>query len=154
TLIDNAEMARISKKLVTLDQNVPLEVPVEELAVHEPDYKHLIAFLKAMEFSTLTRRVAEKSGIEASEIAANADLSSGAAASAPAAKAQPASTGRYGELDLGDRPVRTSAPAEGKELTPSELASAHLAAEQSKKFDRSKYETVRGLDRLKAWVLR
>ncbi len=50
TLIDNAELARISKRLVTLDQNVELDVPVEDLAVHEPDYKNLIAFLKAMEF--------------------------------------------------------------------------------------------------------
>ncbi|MDO8876030.1 MAG: 5'-3' exonuclease H3TH domain-containing protein, partial [Pseudolabrys sp.] len=56
TLIDNAEVARISKRLVTLDQNVPLEVAVDDLAVHEPDYKNLIAFLKAMEFSTITRR--------------------------------------------------------------------------------------------------
>ncbi len=31
--------------------NVPLEVPVDDLAVHEPDYKNLIAFLKAMEFT-------------------------------------------------------------------------------------------------------
>src|SRR6185369_845515 len=76
TLIDNAELARISKRLVTLDQNVALEVPVEDLAVHEPDYKHLVAFLKAMEFNTLTRRVAEKSGIEAGEIEANAKLTS------------------------------------------------------------------------------
>src|SRR5947207_2385365 len=73
TLIDNAELARVSKRLVTLDQNVKLEVPVEDLAVHEPDYKLLIAFLKAMEFSTLTRRVAEKSGIEANEIAADSN---------------------------------------------------------------------------------
>ena len=77
TLIDNAEIARISKRLVTLDQNVKLEVPVDDLAVHEPDYKHLIAFLKAMEFSTLTRRVAEKSGIDANEIEADGKLSSG-----------------------------------------------------------------------------
>jgi DNA polymerase-1 len=56
TLIDNAEQARISKRLVTLDQDVALDVPVEDLAVHEPDYKHLIAFLKAMEFSTARRR--------------------------------------------------------------------------------------------------
>ncbi len=60
-----AEQALLSKKLVTLDQNVPLDVAVDDLAVHEPDYKHLIAFLKAMEFSTITRRVAEKSGIDA-----------------------------------------------------------------------------------------
>jgi DNA polymerase-1 len=155
TLIDNAELARISKRLVTLDQNVALEVPVEDLALHEPDYKNLIAFLKSMEFTTLTRRVAEKSGIDANEIAANAKLTSGSAAAAPASTpAQPASTSRYGELDLGDRPVRESAPAASKEFTPAELAAAHLAAEQGKKFDRSKYETVRGLDRLKAWVLR
>src|SRR6187401_2430961 len=82
-LIAFADQARVSKKLVTLDQNVKLEVPVEELAVHEPDYKRLVAFLKAMEFSTLTRRVAEKSGIDANEIEANGKLSSGTAAAAP-----------------------------------------------------------------------
>src|SRR5262245_14847563 len=36
-LIENAEKARLSKKLVTLDANVALEVPLAELAVHEPD---------------------------------------------------------------------------------------------------------------------
>ena len=76
TLIDNAELARISKRLVTLDQNVPLDVPVDQLAVHEPDYKHLIAFLKAMEFNTITRRVAEKSGIDASAVEADVKLAS------------------------------------------------------------------------------
>jgi len=44
TLLDNAEAARISKKLVTLDDKVPLEVPVENLGVREPDYRALIAF--------------------------------------------------------------------------------------------------------------
>src|SRR5690348_13357735 len=62
-LIEFAEQARVSKRLVTLDQNVPLDVVVDDLAVHEPDYKQLIAFLKAMEFSTITRRIAEKTGI-------------------------------------------------------------------------------------------
>src|SRR4029079_12349718 len=42
TLLDNAEIARISKRLVTRDQHVNLEVPVEALAVHEPDYKNLV----------------------------------------------------------------------------------------------------------------
>src|SRR6478672_2886526 len=68
SLIEHAEKARISKKLVTLDANVALEVPLAELAVHEPDYKGLVAFLKAMEFAALTRRVAEFSGIDAGEI--------------------------------------------------------------------------------------
>ena len=43
TLIDNADKARLSKKLVTLDDHVKLDVPLDDLAVHEPDYKHLIA---------------------------------------------------------------------------------------------------------------
>ena len=74
SLIDNAELARLSKRLVTLDQNVPLDVPVDQLAVHEPDYKNLIAFLKAMEFQhhhpprrreERHRRVADRGGCEA-----------------------------------------------------------------------------------------
>src|SRR5260221_8378339 len=93
TLIDNAELARVSKRLVTLDQNVALDVPVEDLAVHEPDYKHLVAFLKAMEFNTLTRRVAEKSGIEASEIEADAKLTSGAVSRASPPPHSPSKTG-------------------------------------------------------------
>src|SRR6202022_3796584 len=39
-LIDNAELARLSKKLVTLDDKVKLDVPIADLVVHEPDYKH------------------------------------------------------------------------------------------------------------------
>ncbi len=58
TLIENAENARISLKLVTLELNVPVKETPDEFAVHEPDARELIAFLKAMEFSTITRRVA------------------------------------------------------------------------------------------------
>ena len=69
-LIENAEKARISKRLVTLDDKVKLDVPLADLAVHEPDYKQLIAFLKAMEFTALTRRVAEFAGLDAGAIEA------------------------------------------------------------------------------------
>ena len=68
SLIENAEKARLSKKLVTLDDHVKLNVPIGDLAVHEPDHKRLIAFLKAMEFNSLMRRVAEFSGVEAGAI--------------------------------------------------------------------------------------
>src|SRR6266487_3923525 len=68
SLIDFAEQARLSKKLVTLDLNVPLETPLAELAVHEPDYRRLIGFLKAMEFSGLTRRVADASAIDPAKV--------------------------------------------------------------------------------------
>src|ERR1700744_3977495 len=81
-LLENAEKARISRKLVLLDDKVDLEVPLDDLAVHEPDARKLIAFLKAMEFSTLTKRVAEYSEIDASDVAADGG---GKTAPAPAA---------------------------------------------------------------------
>jgi DNA polymerase-1 len=58
TLIENAQNARISLRLVTLEDKVPLKEKPDAFAVHEPDPKELIAFLKAMEFGTITRRVA------------------------------------------------------------------------------------------------
>jgi DNA polymerase I len=71
-LIEHAENARLSKKLVTLDDHVKLSVPLGELAVHEPDHKRLIAFLKAMEFNGLMRRVAEFSALDPGAIEAEA----------------------------------------------------------------------------------
>jgi len=163
-LIEHAELARISKRLVTLDQNVPLEVPVDQLAVHEPDYKHLIAFLKAMEFNTITRRVAEKSGIDASQIEADAKLSS--APPPPAGEdAAPRPQGKgaagRGTGDLFPPPPQPS-PASGEgragtasdSLTPISLAAARAEAARREKIDRRKYECVRTLDRLKAWIAR
>lgn len=58
TLIENAEKARISRQLVALRADVPVTVPLTDLAVVEPDPRELAGFLKAMEFNTLFRRVA------------------------------------------------------------------------------------------------
>ena len=58
TLIEKRRMRASRMKLVTLDAHVPLKEQPDEFAVHEPDAKELIAFLKAMEFGTITRRVA------------------------------------------------------------------------------------------------
>ncbi len=59
TLIANADIARLSKQLVTLDCAAPLPVALDDLRVPDPDARTLIGFLKAMEFNTLTRRVSE-----------------------------------------------------------------------------------------------
>ncbi len=171
SLIDNAELARLSKRLVTLDRNVPLDVPVDQLAVHEPDYKHLIAFLKAMEFNTITRRVAEKAEIDASQVEADAKLSSSSPPSLAGEAGEPlarsrASSTRYGapgggSSDLFAPPPQPSpaigggrAGAEPGTLTPISLAAARAHAARNSKIDRSKYECVRTLDRLKAWIAR
>lgn len=58
-LIRGADAARLSRELVTLDDRVALDVPLDDLAVREPDARKLFYFLKAMGFETLARRVAE-----------------------------------------------------------------------------------------------
>ena len=57
TLIENRAQIEISKRLVTLMPDVPVEVPLEAFAVREPDPEVLIDFLKDMGFRTLTTRV-------------------------------------------------------------------------------------------------
>ncbi len=57
SLIDFAEQARISKRLVTLDQDAPLPVPLEALAVKPLDREKLQRFLTENNFRTLLARV-------------------------------------------------------------------------------------------------
>jgi DNA polymerase-1 len=158
TLIDNAELARLSKRLVTLDQNVDLDVPVDDLAVHEPDYRKLVAFLKAMEFSTLTRRVAETAEIDVAQVDADPRLVSGAKAAQPEAEPASAAIPSRSTLLLEGGGMNRSKPAGGaptqEAMTPISLAEARLTKLKVIPFDRSKYEVVRDLARLKAWIVR
>jgi DNA polymerase-1 len=154
-LIEHAEKARLSKRLVTLDAHVKLEVPLADLAVHDPDYKRLIAFLKAMEFSTLTRRVAEFAGIDPAAIEPDEKLMARGAprqakpaeqASLPFISAKAAAVGQPRESHKAD----DAQP----ELTPQARAAARIAAARNAKVDRSRYEIVRDLEPLAAWISR
>jgi len=170
SLIEHAEAARISKKLVTLDEHVKLDVPIGDLAVHEPDYKRLIAFLKAMEFNSLMRRVAEFSEMDAGAIEAEGRLVAGAL---PASAAQAGEAGQEARrspsradmsspsptLPLAGGKMTPRQPAGGERdanfaASPKPLAAARREAARGAKFDRAAYEIVRSLDRLKAVVVR
>ena len=154
TLIDNAEKARLSKRLVTLDNNVPLEVAVDDLAVHAPDYKNLIAFLKAMEFTSITRRVAEKSGIDASAIEADGKLASASAARAVPSLAE-TGIGRQGQLPLlSPEAAKRSAGVDAEPLTPISLSNRRIEALRGAKFDTAKYQTIDTLEVLHQWIER
>ena len=164
-LIANTEKARLSKTLVTLDAHVPLDVPLAEIAVHEPDQKRLIAFLKAMEFNALIRRVAEFYGVDPAEIEPDEKLLKGGAAAAPLRAGAMDRTAGQSELPLAAAaPARagsSAAPAASRKggngaapLTPQSLAAARIEAAKSAKFDRARYEAVRTVERLKAWVAR
>jgi len=170
-LIEHAEKARISRQLVLLDDKVALDVPLDDLAVHEPDARKLIAFLKAMEFSTLTRRVAEYSQIDPADVEADAGNKSGASVFAvPPSGRKPEG---YAEgATLFDAAGSSSAPRPGKagaahgsdadkqdkaashKGAPISLATARAEAARKLPVDRSKYQTIRNPDELKAWIAR
>src|SRR5215212_4150922 len=171
-LIENAEKARISRQLVLLDNKVKLDVPLDELVVHEPDARKLIAFLKAMEFSTLTRRVGEYAQIDPADV--EPDAGNKSAGARPAANPPPASTS--GEADLfslrspgeetADQALRRGSPitanlpagerqpGETSKGTPISLAAARAEAARKTRIDRSKYKTIRSAEELRAWIAR
>jgi len=157
-LIENAEKARISRKLVLLDDKVDLEVPLDDLAVHEPDARKLIAFLKTMEFSTLTRRVAEYSQIDASQIAADAGNKGASPASAPSASDKAADSPGDLFARASPTPATKSGAREDRTSslkgTPVSLAEARAEAARKAPVDRTKYQTIKSLDQLKAFVAR
>ena len=166
-LIENAEKARISRQLVLLDDKVKLDVPLDELAVHEPDARKLIAFLKAMEFATLTRRVAEYSQIDPADVEADTNNKSGGArASSPLPLAGDPDGDLFADQTAPTPPSpasgRGSAPRSGRgqtqaneePLTPPALAAARADAARKTPVDRNKYQTVRSLEQLNGWIAR
>ncbi len=82
TLIDFADQIRVSRQLVTLAEDTPLPVGLDDLEVRAPEAEALLGFLGQMEFRTLTRRVAEHLGVEAPAVEAKAP-------EAPVAEAPP-----------------------------------------------------------------
>lgn len=84
-LTEFAGQARLSKKLATIDQKVPLDLTPAELTYHEPNLDQLRELLVEFEFRTLAKRAL------------------GAAAESVAS----AATGQ-GELALGDSPAPAS----------------------------------------------
>jgi DNA polymerase-1 len=171
TLINNAESARLSKKLVTLDCEAPVPVPLDDLRLPEPDPKTLVGFLKAMEFSTLTRRVAELYEADPAAIEPDPRLMPGGEAirwerngtgtgvTAPTddavpffGKADPAAgeVDPFAGLDLPETATLRK-PVEGLG-TPSQLAGKRATEASSAPFNVTSYETVTSVERLKEWV--
>ncbi|QOZ50569.1 DNA polymerase I [Bradyrhizobium sp. CCBAU 53338] len=154
-LIENAEKARISRQLVLLDDKVDLEVPLDDLAVHEPDARKLIAFLKAMEFTTLTRRVADYSQIDPANVDADASNSS-AAKAGDGAKAKSSETS--GDLFAAPATAAKGADKSDKSASlkgaPISLAAAREEALRKLPVDRAKYQTIKTLKELNGFVAR
>ncbi|MDP5085056.1 MAG: DNA polymerase I [Yoonia sp.] len=63
-LIDNRAQIELSKRLVQLDCDMTLPFTLDDLEIRDPDPEVLMGFLAEMEFRTVTKRIADKLGIE------------------------------------------------------------------------------------------
>ncbi len=145
-LIEFADQARISRELVRLDDNVPLQIDLDRLPVQEPDATALLGFLREMEFNTLTRRIAEGLGAEPPPMA---EKSVGAslkdARGAPAARMRKGA----GSGSATDTPPETPTGAIG---TPAAAVAAGAARATATPVDRTAYETITDASRLAEWL--
>lgn len=73
SLIEHAEMARISQKLVKLDDTAPVPLALEELKTHNPDKPDLMAFLQEQGFKSIISRLGGSVAANTDEEAAEAD---------------------------------------------------------------------------------
>jgi DNA polymerase I len=150
----------ISKQLVTLDRDVPVETPLEALATPKLDGKRLIAFFKAMELTTLTRRAAEICGIEASSVEPDPRFigqgawpgGQGVALLEREGEA-PAEGGAAAAAALASAPVRPQPKPIPEGASPADLAAAR-ANEARAPLDRAAYKTVRTAVELEPWIAR
>jgi len=144
-LIEFADQARLSRELVRLKDDVPLAVPLERLGLRETDPGPLLAFLRLMEFNTLTKRIAEALKVEVPpplERSVGSSLKGATQAmaaakddEAPAAAANP-----------GRDPAGEGAGA------PAAAAKAARVAAREPRIDRAGYETVRDIATLSKWI--
>ena len=179
-LLANIDQAKLSRRLVALEESVPVPVPLDELGVSEPDPQKLVGFLKAMEFNTLTRRIAQMLHVDPEAVKPDPALLPGAQPHAytnaaggsdavpffgdavpvdPETAAAPERTDgaappEAGEADpFADLDLPDEAPKKRgpSEPTPSSLVAAR-AAEAVKPFDTSAYETISTVEQLEAWI--
>ncbi|GBE43885.1 DNA polymerase I [bacterium BMS3Bbin10] len=125
SLIRFADQARISKELVTLRQDVPVEVPLERTGVHDPVPDEILGFMAEMEFTALTKRVAEALGAD------------------PPVRKSPSPSGGEGRGEGG---------GDAEPATPVRLAARRAVAIANLPVDRSAYETVTELGALEEWI--
>ena len=88
TLVDFADQIRLSRKLVTLDENAPLPIPLDEVVVPEPNEETLVNWLQEQGFRSLASRRASRAGVPVSAVQAPSTL-----------RSSPVATGQNGGND-------------------------------------------------------
>jgi DNA polymerase-1 len=140
-LEEHAELARISKRLVTLSRDVPVPVPLDALARQPLEPRTLFPFLKAMEFFAIAKRLGGLLDVNPDDWEADPELA-----------AQPAKPiGFNNEAREIARAARLSAEGRGQN------AAVLFAAERLEKLraipiDPAGYETITELAALDRWL--
>jgi DNA polymerase-1 len=168
-LAENAGLARVSKQLVTLDCSTPVTVPIDDTRLGELDAKRLVAFTKALNFTTITKRVADLYNVDPGVVEPDPDLSrpwdpttgrwfhdgEGGVPSPQAeeAKGGVASPDSASLLTPGSSPTGkgSAAPPNGL-MTPDALVAARRAEAAAQPCDRTKFLTLRSQEDLERWA--
>ena len=141
---ENVKLIRLSKQLVTLVRDVEVATPLDALGAPKLEGEPLIAFLKAMEFTTITKRVADLAGLDAGAIepdprfvgpggwrGRNGEPAASEAAASPDAPAAAAPA-------PADDPVRAAAATPTR--TPQTLAAERAAEARAAPIDRRRLQ--------------
>jgi len=140
-LIENADLARVSKQLVTLEQNVPVELPLGGLARVPFEPGKLFPFLKAMEFTSATKRIATLIDADADAWEPDPELAAKPIAPVGFDNAQRARA-RAERLE-----------AEGRGDAPVVLHAAHMHEKiRAIPFNETAYETITDAGTLAHWI--
>ncbi len=153
-IVANVDLVRLSRQLVTLKTDVPVDMPLDALVLEPQDGPKLVGFLKTMEFTTLTRRVADACGCDASAIdPAPVKVEWGPAAHGPDLDAAaPVNGGASVPSAAPAEAGKASAAAATGDPAPADLAAARAAAFHGSKIDTTAYQTIRDLDTLNVWI--
>jgi DNA polymerase-1 len=134
------ELVRVSRQLVNLCTDVEVEVPLDDLGLHQPDPRELIAFLKALEFTTITRRAAEIYEMDANEIAPDPALMGPGGWRLRNGEVNESAPGSQATLDAQADPA-APAPDSGQSM-PAALATARAQEARAHKIERANYTTI------------
>ncbi|WP_420354471.1 DNA polymerase I [Bartonella choladocola] len=151
-IIEFADQARLARQLVTLKTDVPLEIGLDGLLLEPTDGPRLIGFLKAMEFNSLTRRVAEATNCDAALIEpVNLDVEWGKSAHGPDLEAG-SDVGGAPEASGNLQQEQKSGSDGVQENTPQLLAEKRKKEALTEKIDTTAYHTITDEAELKQWL--
>ncbi|MDT6939965.1 DNA polymerase I [Brucella pseudogrignonensis] len=149
-IIAYADQTKIARELVTLKVDVPLDVDLDGLVLEPQNGPKLIGFLKALDFTTLTRRVAEATDTDASAVEpCHIETEWGADAHGPDVDV-PAKPEAATSSETAASPSADTAEASG--YTPKALAAKRASDALAQKIDTTAYTCIRDIETLNNWL--